>query len=50
MFYNYRRPHQTLTKAAKGITTTHAMAAGIADHVWTVEEILSKMDPKTLLQ
>lgn len=50
MFYNYRRPHQTLTKAAKAITTTHAMAAGIADPVWTVEEILSKMDPKTLLQ
>lgn len=50
MFYNYRRSHQTLTRAAKAITTTRAMAAGIADHVWPVEEILSKMDPKTLLQ
>lgn len=37
MFYNYCRPHQTLTKAAKGIKTTPAMASGLTDHVWTVE-------------
>ncbi len=49
MFYNYCRPHQTLTKAAKGIKMTPAMAAGIADHVWTIEEILEKMDPSYLL-
>jgi IS1 family transposase len=49
MFYNYCRPHQTLTKAAKGIKTTPAMAAGITDHVWTVEEILELMDPKRML-
>lgn len=49
MFYNYCRPHQTLTKAAEGVKTTPAMAAKIADHVWTVEEILEKMSPDHLL-
>lgn len=43
MFYNFCRPHATLTKAAEGIKTTPAIAAGIADHVWTVEEIVEKM-------
>ncbi len=46
---NFCRPHQTLTKAAKGIKTTPAMAAGVTDHVWTVEEILEKMDLSFLL-
>jgi hypothetical protein len=46
MFYNFCRPHQTLTKANGGIKTTPAMAAGLTDHVWTVEEILALMDPK----
>lgn len=49
MFYNYCRPHQTLTKDAKGIRTTPAMAAGLTDHVWKVEEILERTDPKRLL-
>lgn len=33
-YYNYARPHKTL-----GPKITPAMAAGISDHVWTVEEI-----------
>lgn len=33
MFYNFARVHQTLR-------VTPAMEAGIADHVWTVEEIV----------
>jgi IS1 family transposase len=41
MFYNFARPHQTLTKKAKGVKTTPAMAAGVADHVWSVEELVS---------
>lgn len=45
MFYNFCRVHQTLTKAANGILTTPAMAAGLADHVWKVEEIVSALDP-----
>ncbi len=38
MHYNFGRPHQTL----KG--RTPAMAAGIADHVWSVEEIVALLD------
>jgi len=49
MFYNFCRPHQTLTKDNWGIKQTPAMVAGLTDHVWPVEEILAKMDPKTLL-
>lgn len=49
-FYNYCRAHTTLTKAAKGIKTTPAMAAGITDHVWSVEDLLALMSPKILLQ
>src|SRR5256885_17021703 len=39
MYYNFGRPHQTLTKRRKGYPTTPAMAAGLADHVWTLEDI-----------
>jgi hypothetical protein len=46
MFYNYCRPHQTLTQAVGGIKTPPAMAAGVADHVWKVEEIIERLDPK----
>ena len=43
MFYNFCRPHMTLTKAAKGAKTTPAMAVGVTDRVWTVENILELM-------
>ncbi len=49
MVYNFVKPHGTLTKAAKGYKTTPAMSAGVTNHVWTVEEILEKMDAKTLM-
>lgn len=49
MFYNYCRPHLTLTKAAKGYKTTPAMAAGLTNHVWTVEHVLDLLDPARLL-
>ena len=48
-FYNYCRSHTTLTKAAKGIKTTPAMAAGLTNHVWTVEHMLDLMDPTRLI-
>lgn len=35
MHYNFGRPHQTLSKAT-GRPTTPAMAAGIADRVWSL--------------
>jgi hypothetical protein len=41
MHYNFCRKHETLTKAAGGIHTTPAMAAGVADHVWKLEEIIA---------
>ncbi len=46
MYYNFCRPHQTLTKGhPMRYPTTPAMAAGVTDHVWRVEEILTTMDP-----
>ncbi len=44
MFYNYCRPHQTLTNALpKGqkVPTTPAMASGLTDHAWTIEEMIA---------
>ena len=41
MHYNYCRPHRTLTKSNNGYPTTPAMAAGISDHVWSIEEIIA---------
>ena len=38
MHYNFVRPHKTL---ANPYPTTPAMAAGVSDHVWTIEEIVS---------
>jgi IS1 family transposase len=44
MYYNFARPHQTLTKKAGGVRTTPAMTAGVADHVWTLAEIAGLLD------
>lgn len=49
MAYNFCKPHGTLTKAKKGIKTTPAMAAGVTDHVWTVEELLGLMGPNYMI-
>ncbi len=50
MHYNFCRPHQTLTKAHPlHYPQTPAMAAGIADHVWTLEEVCALLDPRRLL-
>jgi hypothetical protein len=43
MYYNFARPHQTLTKR-HGVPFTPAMSAGVADHVWTVTEIARLLD------
>jgi IS1 family transposase len=40
-FYNYGRPHRSL---AKPYPRTPAMAAGVADHIWTCEEIAALLD------
>jgi len=49
MVYNFCRSHGTLTKAAKGIHTTPAMAAGVTDHVWKIEELVGLMDPRQMM-
>jgi IS1 family transposase len=42
MHYNFCRVHKTLR-------VTPAMEAGISDHVWSVEELVSIMEPKSIL-
>lgn len=39
MFYNFARPHSALGK-----NRTPAMAAGVTDHVWTVQEIAALIE------
>jgi hypothetical protein len=39
MHYNFCRIHQTLR-------VTPAMAAGISDHVWSIEELVGLLDSK----
>jgi len=46
VYYNFARPHQTLTKANGGRKTTPAMAAGKANHVWNLAEIVGLLDYK----
>lgn len=41
MHYNFARPHKTL---ANPYPRTPAMAAGVADHIWTAEEIVKLAD------
>ena len=38
MYYNFCRPHTSLKNPYPG---TPAMAAGVTDHVWKIEEIIS---------
>lgn len=40
-YYNFCRPHQTLSKQAQR-PTTPAMAAGIEDHPWTLRELVER--------
>jgi hypothetical protein len=41
MYYNFARPHISLKNP---YPRTPAMAAGVADHVWTVAEIVALLD------
>ena len=41
MHYNFARPHKSL---ASPYPRTPAMAAGLADHVWTMEEVAALLD------
>ena len=47
MHYNFARPHKTLSlrqEDGPAIKQTPAMAAGIAEHIWTAEEIVRLAD------
>lgn len=46
MYYNFCRKHETLTKANGGVHTTPAMAAGVADHVWKLSEVVELLDAR----
>jgi IS1 family transposase len=41
MYYNFARPHKTLKER---YPRTPAMAAGVADHIWSLEEIAALLD------
>ena len=41
LYINFARPHQSL---ANPYPRTPAMAAGLADHIWTCEEIADLLD------
>lgn len=43
-YYNLCRPHTTLTKQNGGIKMTPAMAAGVENHVWKLEELVALLD------
>ena len=44
-FYNFARPHMTLTKKApKKRPTTPAMACGLTDRVWTVADLVAMLE------
>jgi IS1 family transposase len=45
--YNFCRPHQTLTRRAKGIYRTPAMQASLTDRLWTVADIVALLDSAT---
>ena len=47
MYYNFIRPHMTLTERAGGTPTTPAMAAGIADRPYSFREFLRTSDELT---
>jgi hypothetical protein len=42
MYYNYVRRHATLRVSL-------AMEAGLSDHLWTVEDLVRLMEPKSIL-
>lgn len=44
IYYNFARPHQALKTKENPYPRTPAMAAGIADHVWSISEIVALLD------
>ena len=44
--YNFVRPHETLTSRAFGRPTTPAMAAGLARHRWTMQDLVGLVEER----
>ena len=44
MFYDFAGPHDPLQAAGRRKRITPAMAAGVADHIWSVWEIAALLD------
>jgi len=44
MCYNFARPHQSLKTKDQPYPRTPAMAARVADHVWSIEEVVALLD------
>lgn len=44
MVHNFCRSQTTLTKKANGVHTSPAMAAGLTNHVWKIDEVLGLME------
>jgi hypothetical protein len=42
MYYKFCRVHKTLR-------VTPAMEAGLASHIWEIEELVSLMEPKSIM-
>jgi IS1 family transposase len=40
-FYNFCRPHMTLTARADGVPTTPGMRSGLTDRIWTIYDLLA---------
>ena len=45
-YYNFARPHMTLTDQANGRPTTPAMAAGLAKRPWTLGQIVQLIEAR----
>ncbi|MGH7629350.1 MAG: IS1 family transposase, partial [Gemmatimonadales bacterium] len=45
--HNFIKVHTTLTDIA-GVKTTPAMAAGLTDRVWTIADLVARLDPESV--
>jgi IS1 family transposase len=50
VYYNFMRPRATLTRQNKGVQTSPAMAAGLADRVYKMSDLVRVIDSAKLAQ